>query len=79
MDPEQHIEQLLRWVQDTPSALEGSAVATQVQRLLMATVPKLAELKSGFMRLAVQEGWTLEEIGEACDISRQRVEQIVSR
>lgn len=79
MEPEATIEALLREVQDTPSALEGAAIASQVQRLFMATVPRLAELKSGFMRLAFSEGWTLEEIGDACGMSRQRVEQILKR
>lgn len=79
MDPEATIEALIREVQDTPTALEGSAAASEVQRLLMAAVPRMAELKSHFMRLAFAEGWTLEEIAAACGMSRQRVEQIVKR
>lgn len=79
MDLGDKLDALVAEIQTISDPLEGAADATLFQKQLRAATSKVAEIRAQYMRMAWMQGYGLPEIGDACGIKRQRVEQIVKR
>lgn len=77
---DEHIDAIIRYVQEQPNAAQGAAEATAAgTRIQKALVPAVAQLRAAYYRQLAAENWTMEEIAELCGLTRSRVEQVLNR
>jgi DNA-directed RNA polymerase specialized sigma24 family protein len=73
------LQRKIKQVQDATDFISGAAEAGALITKLQEAVTSLAQIRRGFLRLAEANNWTMEEIAEALDITRSRVEQILNK
>lgn len=66
-------------VQDAPNALDGAIESSRLSTLLRQATSRNAELRRAYFRLLIEQGYELQDIGEAVDppITKERVRQIL--